>query len=122
MQYNMMMSPFGFNANPLMQGQQPELFADEEYISEEEFIKGLTQQESTIFNALVISIQQVLRNNLIKFSKRRMEYLESMPQNQQQILQVPQMMNMLKNQMGMLDGQVYPFLGANAMYPMMATE
>lgn len=32
--------------------------SDEEYISDEEFQKGLTEQEKTIFNALVISINQ----------------------------------------------------------------
>ena len=82
MQYNMMMNPFSFNSNAGLQGQQADMYGDEGYISEEEFMKGLSQQESTIFNALVISIQQVVRNNLIRFSKRRMEYLESIPHNQ----------------------------------------
>lgn len=32
--------------------------SDEDYLSDEEFQKSLTEQEKTIFNALVISISQ----------------------------------------------------------------
>lgn len=37
---------------------QPETASDDEYISDEEFQKMLSDQEKTIFNALVISINQ----------------------------------------------------------------
>ena len=48
---------------------------DEEYISEEEFQKGLDDQEKTIFNALVSSLCQNYLINLKKFLKRRMDHM-----------------------------------------------
>ena len=48
---------------------------DEEYLSEEEFMKTIDDQEKTIFNALVSSLFQNYMNNLKKFLKRRMEHM-----------------------------------------------
>ena len=47
----------------------------EAYISEEEFQKGMDEQEKTIFNALVLSVLQNYRINLKKFMKRRMDHM-----------------------------------------------
>lgn len=46
------------NALQAMANMQPDSMSDDEYISEEEFQKTLNEQEKTIFNALVISINQ----------------------------------------------------------------
>jgi hypothetical protein len=52
--------------------------SEEEYIDEEEFQKGLTDQEKTIFNAMVISINQLHMIRQKNFQKRRAKYLEQM--------------------------------------------
>jgi len=56
---------------------------DEEYISDEEFQKSLSDQEKTIFNALVISINQTHMNRQKNFQKRRMNYLEQVGATEQ---------------------------------------
>ena len=56
---------------------------EEEIITDEDFLKSLSKQEQTIFNALVISIKQLHMIRQKKFQKRRMEYLESMSNNEQ---------------------------------------
>ena len=53
----------------------------EAYISEEEFQKGMDDQEKTIFNALVLSVLQNYRVNLNKFMKRRMEHMSKFQMN-----------------------------------------
>jgi hypothetical protein len=61
-----------------MAGMQVEQASDDEYISDEEFQKMLTDQEKTIFNALVISINQTHMQRQKNFQKRRQRYLERM--------------------------------------------
>ena len=63
-------APFNFDYNFMADGDD-----DEEYISDEEFQKGLSDQERRIFNALVISINQTHMIRQKEFQKRRMEYL-----------------------------------------------
>lgn len=74
---------------------------DDELISDEEFQKKLTDQEKTIFEALVIAINQTHIIRMKKFQQRRMEYLQrTMSQNESKIEQEAVQTAMLKAMAG----------------------
>ena len=121
-----MMQGQGLNGNyglPGMDGPRFENESEEEYISASEFNEGLTDQETTIFNALVISINQLHMQRQKNFQKRRQKYLEKFGQsennfvNSGQSLQNAQAMyqnqlmalglnpNLIQGLNGALDGQ-----------------
>lgn len=74
---------------------------DDELISDEDFQKKLTDQEKTIFEALVIAINQTHIIRMKKFQQRRMEYLQrTLSQNESKLEQEAVQAAMLKAMSG----------------------
>lgn len=65
---------------------------EEEYISEDEFLNQLSDQEKEIFNALVNSIFQAHLRESINFQKRRIEYIKNSSKNKKDISQEERLM------------------------------
>lgn len=75
-----------------MQGiSQMDFGSEDEYIDDEEFQKSLSEQERTIFNALVISINQTHMIRQKNFQKRRAKYLEQVSGSDPQMAQMNQL-------------------------------